>query len=156
VLLSGGDNFPHLIKKRSSQLGFVTYLLNYPRNSVLCTFHFVLLTSMVTYSTQCEYTWIGNGKVENNPLAQHVSGIIMPIFRSARPYITAYGSQHLMLLAGVLGVRKACNTLHTVHTDRFPVPQDTSQQHQVLGTICSNIRFSAPEDGHNDARNMLS
>jgi len=32
VLLSSGDNFPHLIQKRSSQLGFVTYLLNYPRN----------------------------------------------------------------------------------------------------------------------------
>jgi len=31
VLLSSGDNFPHLIKKRRSQLGFVTYLLNYPR-----------------------------------------------------------------------------------------------------------------------------
>jgi len=32
VLLSSGDNFPHLIKKRRSQLGFVTYLLNYPRS----------------------------------------------------------------------------------------------------------------------------
>ena len=31
MLLSSGDNFPHLIKKRRSQLGFVTYLLNYPR-----------------------------------------------------------------------------------------------------------------------------
>ena len=30
----------------------------------------------------------------NNPLAQHVSGVIMPIFRSARRYITAYGFQH--------------------------------------------------------------
>ena len=28
--------------------------------------------------------------------------------------------------------------------------------HQVLKTIYSNIRSSAPEDGHNDARNMLS
>jgi len=36
----------------------------------------------------------------NNPLAQHVLGIIMPIFRSARPYITACGFQDLMLLAG--------------------------------------------------------
>jgi len=36
VLLSSGDNFPHLIKKRRSQLGFVTYLLNYPRISVRC------------------------------------------------------------------------------------------------------------------------
>jgi hypothetical protein len=25
------DSFPHLIQKRRSQLGFVTYLLNYPR-----------------------------------------------------------------------------------------------------------------------------
>jgi len=31
VLLSSGDKFPHLIQKRRSQLGFVTYLLNYPR-----------------------------------------------------------------------------------------------------------------------------
>jgi hypothetical protein len=31
VLLSSGDSFPHLIKKPSSQLGFVTYLLNCPR-----------------------------------------------------------------------------------------------------------------------------
>jgi hypothetical protein len=29
VLLSSGDSFPHLIQKRRSQLGFVTYLLNY-------------------------------------------------------------------------------------------------------------------------------
>jgi len=33
VLLSSGDNFPHLIQKRRSQLGFVTYLLNYPCNN---------------------------------------------------------------------------------------------------------------------------
>ena len=33
MLLSSGDNFPHLIQKRRSQLGFVTYLLNYPRIS---------------------------------------------------------------------------------------------------------------------------
>jgi hypothetical protein len=31
VLLSSGDSFLHLIQKRKSQLGFVTYLLNYPR-----------------------------------------------------------------------------------------------------------------------------
>ena len=31
MLLSSGDSFPHLIKKRRPQLGFVTYLLNYPR-----------------------------------------------------------------------------------------------------------------------------
>jgi len=32
VLLSSSDYFPHLIQKRRSQLGFVTYLLNYPRS----------------------------------------------------------------------------------------------------------------------------
>ena len=38
--------------------------------------------------TRCNKLWF-----INNPLAQHVSGIIMPIFRSARPYVTAYGFQ---------------------------------------------------------------
>jgi hypothetical protein len=31
----------------------------------------------------------------NDPLTQHVSGTIMPILRSARPYIAAYFFQHL-------------------------------------------------------------
>ena len=33
MLLPSGDNFPQLIQKRRSQLGFVTYLLNYPRTT---------------------------------------------------------------------------------------------------------------------------
>jgi len=41
----------------------------------------------------------------------------------------------LDVLTGVLGSREA---------------------HQVLKTIYNNIRSSAREDGHNDARNMLS
>jgi len=32
----------------------------------------------------------------NKPLTQHVSGTTVPIFRSARPYTTANGFQHLM------------------------------------------------------------
>ena len=81
----------------------------------------------------------------------------MSIFRSARPYVTAYGFQHLMLLAGILGSREA-GRVHCVEdvTSSFPAPQDASQQHQVLETICGNIRSSTPEDGHNGARNMLS
>jgi len=39
--------------------------------------------------TKCNKLWS-----INNPLAQHVSGIILPIFRSARPYFTAFGFQH--------------------------------------------------------------
>ena len=37
MLLSSGDSFPHLIQKCRSQLGFVTYLLNYPRIMQLTT-----------------------------------------------------------------------------------------------------------------------
>ena len=79
----------------------------------------------------------------NNTLAQRVSGTITPIFRSARQYITAYGFQHLMcwLVSWGPGSRP-CARVHTAH--------------QVLKTICSNIRSSAPEDGHNDTRNILS
>jgi len=49
----------------------------------------------------------------NNPLTQHVSSTIMPIFWSATPYIAAYGFQQLMLLAGVLGSRDA-GSVHCV------------------------------------------
>jgi len=45
--------------------------------------------------------------------------------------------------------------LHTVHTIRVLAPQDPSQQHQVLETICSSIQSGNPEDGHSGARNML-
>jgi len=34
VLPTSGDSFPHLIQKRRSQLGFVTYLLTYLRNKI--------------------------------------------------------------------------------------------------------------------------
>jgi len=39
--------------------------------------------------TRCNKLWF-----INNPLVQHILGIIMPIFRSARPNVTAYGFQH--------------------------------------------------------------
>jgi hypothetical protein len=49
VLLSSGQSFPHLIQKRRSQLGFVAYLLNYPRTCPsaypyynCCTKHYFL------------------------------------------------------------------------------------------------------------------
>ena len=78
----------------------------------------------------------------NNSLTKHVSGTTTAILRSARPYIAAHGFQHILL---------------TVHTTRVPVPQGSSQQHQVLEAIfCSNIRSGTPEDGHSGARNMLN
>jgi len=42
----------------------------------------------------CETNWMQQLWFINNQLAQHVSGITMPIFRSARPYITPHGFQH--------------------------------------------------------------
>ena len=91
----------------------------------------------------------------NNPLTKHVSGTIMPIFKSARPSIAAYGFQHLMLLTEVLGSRDA-GSGHWVHTARIPDPQYFNQQRQVLETIGINIRSGIPEEGHNGARNMFS
>ena len=41
-------------------------------------------------------TRFNNYDLLNNILVQRVSGIIMPIFRSVRPYNIAYGFQHLM------------------------------------------------------------
>ena len=76
-----------------------------------------------------------------------------------------------MLLAGALGSRvvdsshrvdaairlvESSSIIYTVHTVHYPAPQGSSQQHQVLETICSNVRSGTPEDGHSGARNMLS
>ena len=44
----------------------------------------------------CETNYMQQLWFINSPLAQYVSGIIIAIFRSARPYNTAYGFQHLM------------------------------------------------------------
>ena len=48
------------------------------------------------YEMVCETNVIQQLWFINQPLAQHVSGTIMTIFRSARPCIAAYGFQHLM------------------------------------------------------------
>jgi len=48
------------------------------------------------YVLICEINLIQKLWFINQHLAQHVSGTIMPIFRSARLYITAYGFQHLL------------------------------------------------------------
>ena len=59
--------------------------------------------------TGCNNLWF-----INNPLAHHVSGIIMPIFRSARPCVWFSA---LEVLAGVFGSRETGRE-HCVHTDR--------------------------------------
>jgi len=53
VLLSSGDSFQHLIQKHRSQLGFVTYLLNYPRirdvNGISCWKPLLFVSSFICY-----------------------------------------------------------------------------------------------------------
>ena len=59
-------------------------------------------------------------------LSQHVSGIIMPIIRRTRLCTTKYG----------------VTVLNTICSS-------------TLNTICSSTQSYSPDDGHNDARNML-
>ena len=49
-----------------------------------------------SYEMICETNLMHQLWFINQHLAQHVSGTIMPLFRSPKPYITAYGFQHLM------------------------------------------------------------
>jgi len=49
----------------------------------------------------------------DKPMTQHVSGTIVPIFRSAILYTTAYGFRHLKVLAWVLG-RRVAGRVHSL------------------------------------------
>jgi hypothetical protein len=49
---------------------------------------------------------------------------------------------------------KSNNILHTVHTAYVPAPHDRSQHNQA-NTTCSLKDSCSPDDGHNNARNML-
>jgi len=124
-------------------------------------------------------------------LSQHVSGIIMPIFRGTRLWITAYGVLHWLCWLWLCGVgllavctehtassltpqnhsqHNQCRTPHAVIHNLVPLkmgimmhcahstqPNSTQPQtaQPVQNTICSYKQSFSPEDGHNDARNML-
>jgi hypothetical protein len=45
-------------------------------------------------------------------------------------------------------------SFHVVHTAYVPAPHDNSQQNQA-DTTCSLKQSCSPDDGHNNARNML-
>ena len=95
-------------------------------------------------------------------LSQHVSGIIMPIFRRTRR-ITACGVLRWfcwMWLVAVVGrcvvgcehCEGYCSTSPynaAPHNRYQPHPAEPAQHSTCSNTSCS------PEDGHNDARNML-
>jgi hypothetical protein len=50
---------------------------------------------------------------------------------------------------------ESSNNFHTVHTAYVPAPHDHNQ-HKQANTTCSLKQSCSPDDGHNDARNMLS
>jgi len=50
------------------------------------------------------------------------------------------------------------SNLHTVHTAHDAAPHNHIQPQPaqpVQNTICGSTRYCSPDDGHNDARNML-
>jgi lysylphosphatidylglycerol synthetase-like protein (DUF2156 family) len=69
----------------------------------------------------------------------------MPIIRRTRLFNAAYGV-FLVVLAVVMW--------STVRTARVPVPHNHGQHNQE-NTICGIKQSCSPDDGHNDARNIL-
>ena len=75
-------------------------------------------------------------------LSEHVSGIIIPIIRRTRVYTAAYSVLHWLWwlwLCGA-GTQAVCTV---------PAPHNHSHHNQCSAHSCS------PDDGHNDARNIL-
>jgi len=92
-------------------------------------------------------------------LSQHVSGIIMSIFRRTKTLCYCIWCTTLVLL-GVVGsgygalrcrMRALLAPYNAAPHNRYqPHPAEPAQH-----TTCSNTRSWSPEDGHNDDRNML-
>jgi len=89
-------------------------------------------------------------------LSQHVSGIIMPIFKRTKTVCYRMWCAALVLLE-VVGSGCVVGCEHCSHPTRqrpTTAPNHIQQNqrstpHAVTHGLCS------PEDGHNDARNML-
>ena len=85
----------------------------------------------------------------NNPLAQYVSGISMPIFGTARPYVIAYGFQHYMcrLESWEAGKQAVCTHTDCAHIGKAtyilsqlfflrPTLKELTQVHLKVGYAC--------------------
>jgi len=70
----------------------------------------------------------------NNLLAQHVSGIIMPIFRSTRPTLL-----HMVLSSRCAGWSLAKPGSRPCSHGLLPGLQRIQPAHLLLNTICSNV-----------------
>ena len=97
-------------------------------------------------------------------LSQHVSGIIMPIIRRTRVCTAAYEVLHWLWLLSLCGAgtRAVCtvkvncsnSNFHSAHSSRPSSTQPQPSQ-PVQNTIRRSAHSCSPDDGHNDARNML-
>ena len=86
-------NIPDVLTKRQSL--WLSWKSN-PGLSKLSLFTTHKTIKLFLYQMTWETNKMQQLRFINNPLAQHVSCIIIPIFRNARAYITAHGFQHLM------------------------------------------------------------
>jgi len=90
-------------------------------------------------------------------LSQHVSDITMPIFRRTRLCTTAYDVLHWLCwpwLCGA-GTRAVCTVWKLLFDCSCPISTQSQPAQPVQNTTCSSTRSCSPDDGHNDARNML-
>ena len=119
---------------------------DFPGKKIVCTSYYRTKTS-VSYEMICETNLMQPLWFIDQPLAQHVSGNIMPIFRSARPYITAYGFQHCKRQ-----VRLRCWCLHCEHLNltwqvcwQLASSQAVSKQGWHTPLLC--VQWKTPDDG---------
>ena len=76
----------------------------------------------------------------------------MPIVRRTRLFKSACGV--LLVVLVVVVWSWDVSDVHSVYTAYVPTPHDHSQHKQEI-TTCSFKQSGSPDDGHNDARNML-
>jgi len=91
-------------------------------------------------------------------LSQHVSGIIMPIFRRTKTVCYCIWCAALVLLAVVgsgCGALRCRMRAHSATTQRPTTATNHIQQNQRITPYAVTHGLCSPEDGHNDARNML-
>jgi len=89
-------------------------------------------------------------------LSQHVSGIIMPILRRTKTVCYCIWCTALVLL-NVVGSGCGVQAVHFSHpkTQRPTTATNHIQQNQRSTLHAVTRGLCSPEDGHNDARNML-
>ena len=136
MLLSSGDNFPHLIQKRRSQLGFVTFLLNYPR---IMSLH--INTSKTNregkriYWRQYVVVITAGRKTNVNPNYIHLKFRFVPRCKHSDSVIE---TSKLMQYREIIGV---CSDIHTKHNNILCCQ---NVEFLVSSAECRKVTISCP------------